>query len=197
MSVTMSLSRALDERLPELLRAHPHGLSEHALLRALRASGCGHLPPGPLADPLALFRVHFLLFNALYRLRARLWRAGSAHLSIEPLCIRLEDYRPGAPALTAADSLAEFYLEPDNLERATRAGVAQLLARSRRRLLAGGERTAALAVLGLAEPTDWPAIRRRYRELAGRHHPDRGGEAGRLQEIHAALRILGRCYGGR
>lgn len=99
MSVTMSLSRALDERLPELLRAHPHGLSEHALLQALRASGC--------------------------------------------------------------------------------------------------ERTAALAVLGLAEPTDWPAIRRRYRELAGRHHPDRGGEAGRLQEIHAALRILGCCYGGR
>lgn len=196
MSVTTPLSRALDERLPELLRAHPRGLSEHALLQALRTAGCDHLSPGPLADPLALFRVHFLLFNALYRLRARLWRAGSGHLSIEPLCIRLEDYRPGAPALTAPDRLAGFYLEPDNLERATRAGVAQLLARSRRRLLAGGERTAALAVLGLAEPTDWPAIRRRYRELAGRHHPDRGGEAGRLQEIHAALGILERCYRG-
>ncbi|MHB1292692.1 MAG: DnaJ domain-containing protein, partial [Sulfuricella sp.] len=53
-----------------------------------------------------------------------------------------------------------------------------------------GHRAEALAALGLADPVDYPEIRRRYRELAMEHHPDRGGELEKLQAINAAMELL-------
>ena len=59
---------ALEARLLDLLAAHPAGLSEHELLKKLRASD--PLFAGFSArEPLKLFRGHYLLFHALYRLR--------------------------------------------------------------------------------------------------------------------------------
>ena len=52
------------------------------------------------------------------------------------------------------------------------------------------QRQAALATLGLCDPVDAAAIKRQYRRLAMRHHPDRGGDGQRLREIHAALAVL-------
>jgi curved DNA-binding protein CbpA len=37
---------------------------------------------------------------------------------------------------------------------------------------------------------DDATIKRRYRRLAMRHHPDRGGDGVRLREINAALATL-------
>jgi DnaJ family protein C protein 19 len=49
----------------------------------------------------------------------------------------------------------------------------------------------ALAVLGLPPGADAEAIRRRYRELAQRYHPDRcGGDDTRMKAINAAYRVL-------
>ncbi|GAO35480.1 hypothetical protein SCT_0867 [Sulfuricella sp. T08] len=45
-------------------------------------------------------------------------------------------------------------------------------------------------MLRLADPVDDPEIKRRYRELAMEHHPDRGGEMEKLQAINAAKGLL-------
>lgn len=58
----------------------------------------------------------------------------------------------------------------------------------------------ALAVLDLAPPVDFPAIKARYRELAKRHHPDaNGGDTAaeeKLKEINLAYNTLKACYAG-
>ena len=69
------LDPALDlaEQLHELLRAAPAGISEFQLIQQLKARHSTHIPNLGLDDKLVLFRTHFLLFNALYLLRERLW----------------------------------------------------------------------------------------------------------------------------
>jgi DnaJ-class molecular chaperone len=46
------------------------------------------------------------------------------------------------------------------------------------------------APLGVNENADAAEIKRAYRKLASQHHPDKGGDTARFQEIEAAYRIL-------
>lgn len=181
---------ALERAVLDTLRAHPQGLSEHALIERLREDGRGAPLRGSLQEPLSLFRTHFLLFHVLYRLRERCWASASAHLEVGPLHIALEAYRRGAPALVARDPLRDYYLDPANLERMRAADVEALLAGFWARLHRHEARAEALAVLGLEDPVDAAAIKRRYRRLAMRHHPDRGGDTRMLQRLNAAMQAL-------
>ena len=52
------------------------------------------------------------------------------------------------------------------------------------------QRQQALAVLGLPPNATPPQIKRRYRSLAKRHHPDRGGDQRQMQRIIAAYEFL-------
>lgn len=167
---------------------------EYGLIKALQALPDSGLPAGSLIEPLTLFRCHFLLYNTLYRLRDRLWRERAGHLEIGPLKTALYPYRSGAAALAASDPLRAFYLDMGRLENTSEVEVTELLGRFWVRLYAGEEKTAALATLGLTEPTDYTAVKRRYRELAMRHHPDRGGDQDTLQKINAAMEQLENYY---
>jgi DnaJ-class molecular chaperone len=52
------------------------------------------------------------------------------------------------------------------------------------------ERQRALAVLGLPANATPQQIKRRYRTLAKRYHPDRGGDREQMQRIIAAYELL-------
>ncbi len=52
------------------------------------------------------------------------------------------------------------------------------------------ERQQALAVLGLPPNATRQQIKRRYRALAKRNHPDRGGDQRQMQRIIAAYELL-------
>ncbi|MGH2495414.1 MAG: J domain-containing protein [Ktedonobacteraceae bacterium] len=52
------------------------------------------------------------------------------------------------------------------------------------------ERQQALAVLGLPPDATNQQIKRRYRELAKKYHPDRGGGQREMQRIIAAYQLL-------
>jgi len=52
------------------------------------------------------------------------------------------------------------------------------------------ERQRALAVLGLPANATPQQIKRRYRTLAKRYHPDRGGDRQQMQRIIAAYELL-------
>jgi len=186
--------RALSEEflasVDGLLHQHPAGLSEHQLLRLL--CDAGHLPflgASPW-EPHALFCAHFLLFHALYRLRDRAWKAQQAHLEIRPLNIRWQPYHGGQGGLARPDALREYYLDLSNLEQTSARDVDELLAAFWARFQRQDQRAEALMELGLSDPVDDATIKRTYRQLVMRHHPDRGGETERLQVINAALRAL-------
>lgn len=187
----------LCDTLLGLLRATPGGSSEYQLIQTLRAAGNPHLSQRSLQDPLVLFRTHFVVFNALYRLRDRLWQEGIGHLEINPLCIRLLAYQAGSQALSESDPLRDYYLDMNQLHATTETDVEQLLDSFWKRLDNGGDQTRdALRLFELEEePTlDLARIRLRYRQLVSRHHPDRGGSTERLQSINAAMEVLERHY---
>jgi hypothetical protein len=190
MKLPEPLSEALLHNLLTVLRAHPDGLSEFQLLRALQRQDLAPFAGADLADPLVLFRTHFILFHGLYRLQARLAAAGEA---LEIHCVRIAIApmdRGGGEALATPDPLRPFYLDLANLERMDAAGVEKLLDDFWRRFRGKEARRQALAVLELEDPVQPREIRLQYRRLAMRHHPDRGGDTERLQELNAAMAVL-------
>lgn len=182
-----------------LLRESPDGLSEHALIKRLE------WPPELCADTaqegdLVLFRKHFLVMNALYRLQEQLADEG-LQLRIDPLLIVLQ---PGPESdarndweLAADQPLRRYYLDWDNLQQTGADDVAALLRGFWERYHALDRQAEALRLFGLAgmEELTWGAIQRRYRQLATQHHPDKGGESGRFIEIRAAYELLRRLHG--
>ncbi|WP_271411548.1 DNA-J related domain-containing protein [Pseudomonas sp. Q1-7] len=188
----------LSDQLHELLRGAPEGLSEYQLIQGLKVRHSTHIPHLELTDKLVLFRTHFLVFNALYRLRDRLNGEGLAQLVISPLCVQLLPYRPGTEAaLSEQDPLRDYYLDLANLRDTTEDDVERLLASFWTRMQGSEEKLAALELFGLhsgSQPLSLALIKQRYRQLVSQHHPDRGGSTSRLQSINKAMEILQRYY---
>lgn len=185
----------LSAQLLELLRAAPEGISEYQLIQQLKARHSTHIPNLPLIDKLVLFRTHFLVFNALYRLRDQLCAEASGFLQIGPLQIRLLPWQAGAPGLVEADPLRAYYLDESNLRDTTERDVEKLLQSFWTRMQGNDEKAAALALFELEDgPVDYALIKLRYRQLVSQHHPDRGGSTARLQSINKAMEILQRYY---
>jgi DnaJ-domain-containing protein 1 len=185
----------LEALLLEILRAHPRGLSEYALLRKLQEVRRKAFPADLFKHGLAMFQAHFLLFHALHRLRDRLGAEGAGWLDIDVLRIVLRPASSvaGEQGVARGDPLRAYYLDLDNLRDTDAAEVESMLGQFWVRYFANEQRAAALSTLGLCDPVDASAIKRRYRRLAMQHHPDRGGDLGRFQRLQAAMDVLERC----
>ena len=196
--MTTDLNPDLDlaEQLLELLQAYPQGCSEYELIQQLKARHSTHIPNLPLTDQLVLFRTHFLLFNALYRLRDQLWGEQRAHLQISALRTCLQPYQAGNANLSEHDPLRDYYLDMQQLRDTSAHDVEQLMTSFWTRLQGGDEKLAALELFELHEENclDLDRIKYRYRQLVSQHHPDRGGSTSRLQSINQAMEILQRYY---
>jgi len=189
---------AATSRLPDIfftaikqeLDAHPDGIAEYALIRALESRGFFEFLPPPPAEPHQLFRAHFLLFHALYELADRLGATQQGLLQIGPLCIRCLPWSEGEASLALPDPLRRYYLDWNNLDGTTEDDVSEMLDAFWRKLGRFDKREEALAELGLADPVDDETIKLAWRRLAMEHHPDRGGDKERLQTINAAVDCL-------
>lgn len=193
------LPEGFDELLLDLLEQAPEGIDEFTLIRRIAQERPDSLfaVPGALRDPLSLFQLHFLLFHRLYGLSDRLAASGR-QLHIHALRIGIEPRAPSAPGLRCSDPLRSYYLDWSEWARTHEADVQRLLDRfwrgHRHSQATDAEVEAALAVFDLTAPIDGATIKKRYRQLVSRHHPDRGGETERLQAINAAMLILERYY---
>jgi DnaJ-domain-containing protein 1 len=198
-ALPVELDNSLDlaDQVLLLLREASDGCSEYQLIQQLKKRHSTHIPNLGLADKLVLFRTHFLLFNALYQLRDRLWQEQSAHLGINPLCVQLLPYSAGQASLSEADPLREYYLDTRHLRDTSEGDVEKLLTSFWKRMQGGDEKRAALELFELDNSTEalnLATIKQRYRQLVSQHHPDRGGSTSRLQSINLAMEILARYY---
>ncbi|MFT0211001.1 DNA-J related domain-containing protein [Pseudomonas sp. F1_0610] len=174
-----------------LLRAHAK-LTEQQLLKLLHEHSVPAFSNPDLRDPKNLFRCHFLLFNALYQLRDQLLINQQGLLQIDPLGIELKPWNAALPELVQTDSLRSYYLDCANLPTGE-SKAAELLSGAILRLTEQDKTIAALKVLGFDNSQlvlDNKTIRTRYRQLVCLHHPDRGGDKDKLQEVHQAMDIL-------
>lgn len=188
----MSFSCTLTALLFDLLTTHHDGLSEYQLIRLLQQQAVPDFVDSNLSDPLSLFRSHFILFNALYRLDDALVKQG-LQLEISPLCIRLQPRAPQQAGLKSHNALRTYYLDMRHLDATGREQVTALLDGSLQRLQNGPAINSALTLLGLETHQTTPTaaqIRAAYRRKLSRHHPDRGGCTQRMQQLNQALSLL-------
>lgn len=191
--MSISIAENLFDWIYVTLRQNPQGVSEHELLKQLRGEGGDESSAfwsSAFNNNHSLFKAHFLLFHILYRLRNRLWEQKLGHLDISPIKIQLLPFVEGEDSLAEYDRLMEYYLDISNLESTSPREVDEMLAGFYIKLNRKDNRQQALQVLGLEDPVDDGEIKKQYRRLAMEHHPDRGGDNQRLQEINSAVRIL-------
>lgn len=188
----MNNQQSLPAFLLEFLEKHPAGLSEYQLICQLRELAWPGYANASLNDPLQLFRCHFTLFNALFRLDNMLVQK-QLQVQIDPLCIRLMPRSVSAPAVSCDNPLRNYYLDISQLDSTDREQVTAMLngtlQRIQQRDLVGN----ALLCLELSAELPTPRaadIRKNYRRLASLHHPDRGGSTRRIQELNDAYAVL-------
>jgi len=185
----------LVKTLHQLLLQHPEGLKEIELLNELNDSMPLLFSKDAFKDSLTLFRVHFILFNALYNLRQQLSQTKSGFLDIGQLTIRL---LPWSESITTCvgrqDPMESYYLDLMNLQETDRAEVEKMLDGFWSKFLAQNDTTTSLEVLELPPEASWKAIRQKYQQLSMLHHPDRGGVTKKYQQITEAYTKLKKAY---
>ncbi|WP_430462116.1 DNA-J related domain-containing protein [Thalassolituus sp. LLYu03] len=164
--------------------------SEYELMSWLKAPEQGIFAADALADPLTLFRSHFILMHCLHRLRRQWAETREAALEISALRIQRLPWRASAEQLPGSvDAVAEYYLNIEGLKTG-REEVDALLSSFWRRMLVNDHSDEDLSVLGLTAPASDEDIRLQYRRLAMRHHPDRGGDELTFCRIQTAYQRL-------
>lgn len=193
------LDNPLKASILSILKSYPQGVSEYDIIKGLRSQRLvegdnDRLP----TDSLAMFRIHFMVMNALYSLQEELLDS-EIMLSISPLLIQLHFAgTTSATALTdsAEPALREYYLDWSHFDKADHDTVNQLLHQFWQRFLASDQRAEALDILGLEHQSNWQDIRRRYQQLIQKYHPDKGGDEQKFIAIRAAYETLESCSKG-
>jgi hypothetical protein len=188
----------LSQDIETFILTHPY-CKEYDVIQYLQK--IGRLSKDCLSNSLSLFRCHFLIFNALYRLQIKTSIHQQYALSISSLEIITKVYKQDDDklkshnqTLTQHDPLGLFYLDTRHLLSTTESDIQQLLEHFWRYYFNDTQKQNALSVLGLDEPVDFKTIKLQYRRLAMQHHPDRGGDADILVQIHQAMQCLQHYY---
>ncbi|MFO7850122.1 MAG: DNA-J related domain-containing protein [Spirochaetia bacterium] len=208
-----------------ILEANPEGITEYELMTKLSGAHHPFPWEEARTGDLQLFRSHFFLFYVLYRLRDLLLEEKRGELSIFCLKIKLHPYSSpqeeegtaaeadgtgdhvnsrqsdkAAPAGDSnipaeADPMREYYLDLSNMEKVGEAEVRDMIDGFFRMLESYYRMEEDLAVLGLQADATVEMVRKKYRTLALKHHPDRGGSAEDFRRIEEAMTRINRLYG--
>lgn len=176
----------------ELLSRQEQGFKEYDLLKRLSLEGLSGFE-GSLDDELIMFRQHFLLFHLLYRLRDQLIADQTHDLHIHCLDIRLMPYRVrerGEQALQVEDPLRAYYLDWNNCRDTNRQDVIDMIRGFHIHATTRHDRERAWDLFGLPVNAGRRVVKKRFRELVRRHHPDFGGDAEQFRRVMHAARIL-------
>ncbi len=183
-----------ESRLWELLKQNPAGLSEYDILRHLQNGQEDDFGPDLFRNELQMYRAHFLLFHALYRLSDYMEANKLATLNIHVLKIKIHPCKTsGSSSLSLPDPLREHYLNLDNLKDTTLDDVQTLLGQFWTNYYANQKKPLALKVLGLELTATKSEIELRYRTMAMQHHPDRGGDTQDFLQLQQAISTLRQC----
>ncbi|MDT8447165.1 MAG: DNA-J related domain-containing protein [bacterium] len=189
MSPNADQQQGLIELLRNLLEEYPLGLKEFDLVRLLRERRLAPFAEGDLGDSLFLFKIHFLLFHLLYRLKDQLVQEGVATLDIHCLNIRLIPLRTGGAELSEYDGLREYYLDLSHLNT-DRDAVEEMLDSFWKAFRVHSNGAEAYGALGLEVGASSDQVKSKYRELAQKLHPDKGGPVEAFDRITWAKNFL-------
>lgn len=188
--ITQLIEQTFIAFIEAFLGEHPEGIKEHDLLRHLDEQGFFQALDTEVSSSLLLFQKHFLLFHVLYSINQQRVSDKQGALQISPLLIKQLDYVEADTQIGEFDALSHYYLELENLAAATEDNVNNLLDAFWVKYLRNEKRGDSLKVLGLNDPVTDMEIVQRYRNLASIHHPDKGGDKDKIQQINEAYAVL-------
>lgn len=190
-----------------------NGITEYALIELLKKPPYQLFDEDALRDPLMLFKMHFILFHALYQLRQYWIEQNEGVLEIHALGIKLNPLNErhltqsndglGVTTMENPDPLAAYYLNWENFEEADRDTVDNLLNAFWGKMLKGDtvtytqgdiEKAHALLGLSLNEPITLLQLKRVYKRSLQSAHPDKGGTQQDAQAVIHAYQTLSRYY---
>jgi len=215
---TTSSNDLLLETLSSLQPLFAKGLSEYDLINILKQPPYCLFDEQAMRDSLCLFQTHFILFNALYRLRIR-WRAQrKGELDIHTTCIKLKpmviapqavhtsqiDDRASKASISTAleftDPLASYYLDLSHLNDTNQHDVDALLESFWSKMtgvdlpcsLGQADIAEHLAIMQIddIENVSPKTLKAQYRKLQHDYHPDKGGTVEQSQSLLASFKIL-------
>lgn len=203
----LELPEALIADLLSILQQHSDGITEHGLLKQLHAQGYHLFEPS--LEPLALFQAHFLLFHILYRHQDTWQQQGFGKLRITCMNIGFDQNSAtqygtnidpeSSPHPCHDDSLRRYYLDFAAYRDTQTQDVIELLDNFWRKL--GGqydrndiEQAKLTLELPLDQPLNRQQINQHYRRLSFSHHPDRGGDTAKFQQLNQAIQTLRAVY---
>ncbi len=179
--------------------------SEYAIITHLQS--LGRLGKNVLSTPLSLFRCHFLIHNALYRLQYLALSHKRYQISISSINITLTPFNihalentalSGSGELSGQSKLGLFYLDLTQLNQTQEQDVNRLLDQFWKNFYNPQQKIQALNTLNIHHNEhgniDFKGIKKQYRRLVMQHHPDRGGEASQLIAIQQAMQCLEHYY---
>mgnify|MGYP003385993582 CR=1 FL=1 len=168
--------------------------SEIELIRHLQSRKVEPFCEFNLSHSQDLFRAHFLLKHALFRLQDLYLNQEAFLLDISLVRIRRDPYYQEQASLTAYSSVKAYYLDISHYFETQEEEVNELLNKFWQKFLAQDERSAALKTLGLPDDAGHEQVKKQYRRLAQVHHPDKGGCETQFKKISAAKNLLDKVY---
>lgn len=177
--------------LHEYLQQQTAPVGEYQLIQYLDAQQAFVAAEG-LSASLRLFHKHFITMHCLYKLQQQVY---PQWLQVSPLAVRLYPFAApaaGESALAQDASLAQFYLDLDQLNGATEESVVELLSQFWRRFDASEGADGAYATLGLPTTATWAQVKQAYRQKVQQAHPDKGGDKTHFAEVRNAYLVLKR-----
>lgn len=187
---TQLIEQSFVTHIKAFLEEHPQGVKEHDLLRHLDEQGIFQALDTEVSSSLLLFQKHFLLFHVLYSINQQRLADKQGALQISPLLIKQLDYVEADTQIGEPEPLSVYYLNLENLASTTDDNISDLLDAFWVKYLKNEQRGDALKVLGLNDPVTDTKIIQCYRKLVSVHHPDKGGDKDKIQEINEAYAAL-------
>lgn len=168
------------------------GKSEYQLIQEIEALGLfdGLRSPDAL---LTTFSKHFLTMHCLYNLEAHFLNKNQ-QLGITPLEIQVVQSPKSDKRYQMSQGsnqhLRDYYANLDNLVNASENSVAELIADFAQRYDAWSNDGESRSILGVENDASWQDIQTAYRQLANKHHPDKGGNKVDFTRINEAYNKL-------
>lgn len=184
----------LQNDIEKFIDSHPGGFKEFELMKDLELHN-STIKSLDGYDELTLFKKHFLIMNALYKLQDFYHREQGRALLINATKIELREHAPEASSQHLSSNSSEaklktYYLDWSNLVEMDQDSVEKLLDDFWSKFFALDKRKESLELLGLASTASEKEIKSRFKSLAAQHHPDRGGDAETFIQIRLAYETL-------
>lgn len=171
--------------------------SEFELIKKLQTAPYAIISDAVFKNDLALFQTHFITYHVLYKLQAFGLETQSFYLDILPTQIQLLPYSQQNTTQLNSDNsehkLREYYLDLRHLDNTGQEDIEALLSSFWQKFVFTTDLQQindALTMFNYDALPDLATLKRDYKMLSLKHHPDKGGDAVSFQKLHGSYRVL-------